>query len=370
MNNTIKIGLVLITISFFVALNACKKDENGSDDDKTTKVELDKTPYLLDIGRFPKPPIASDNELTVQGVKLGRMLFYEKKLSGNATQSCASCHQQQFAFNDTAQFSIGIHGLQGKRNAMSVFNMAWNTNGFFWDGRAPLLRDQSLKPIQDALEMDETLANVVAKLKQSQVYKDQFIRAFGTDEITPELISKAMEQFMNSIVSNKSKYDAYRNGAAVLDSSEERGRRLFFLEYNQFIPEQSGADCAHCHSGDNFENDQFMNNGIKEDAAIIDIGRQAVTNKPNDKGKFKVPSLRNIELTAPYMSDGSIKTLEEVVEHYNTGLKSSSTLDAALEQTRGTGLRLTPKNKQDLVAFLKTLTDKELLINTAYNSPF
>lgn len=370
MKTTIKIALTLSITGSVILMNACKKNEDAAGEPQTAKAELDQTPYILDAGRFPKPPVANDNPLTVQGVKLGRMLFYETMLSGNNTQSCATCHQQQFAFNDTARFSIGIHGLPGKRNAMSVFNMAWNTNGFFWDGRAPLLRDQSLMPIQDELEMDETLGNVVAKLKASQAYKDQFIRAFGTDQITPLLISKALEQFMNSIVSNHSTYDAYLAGTTTLDSSQERGRRLFFLEYNEFFPEQSGADCAHCHSGDNFENDQYMNNGLKDDAGTTDIGRQKVTSNASDKGKFKVPSLRNVELTAPYMSDGSLKTLEEVVEHYNSQLKASATLDPALEQTRKTGLRLSAQDKQDLVAFLKTLTDKELLVNPAYSDPF
>lgn len=333
-------------------------------------VEWDTTKYVLDIGRFPVPPIASDNALTVQGVKLGRMLFYEKMLSGDNTQSCASCHQQQFAFNDTARFSLGIRGLRGKRNAMSVFNMAWHTNEFFWDGRAHLLRDQSLFPIQDMLEMDESLNNVVTKLEASQTYKDQFKRAFGSETINPFNISKALEQFMNSIVSHDSKYDAYLNGEITLDNDEERGRILFFTEFNPFFPDLSGADCAHCHAGDNFENDQFMNNGLDDDQSSPDKGRQMVTQNPSDRGKFKVPSLRNIELTPPYMHDGRFKTLEEVVDHYNQGLKASMTLDPALEYTRLTGLQLSAQEKTDLIAFLKTLTDHSLTNNPEYASPF
>lgn len=357
--------LLLILITIY----ACKK-ETTEQLNKNVTVVHDTTPYLINYGRFPEPPISQDNKLTVEGVKLGRMLFYETKLSGNNTQSCASCHQQQFAFNDTAQLSLGIKGLKGKRNAMSAFNMAWNTNGFFWDGRANLLRHQSLMPIQDELEMDETLENVVIKLNSSQTYKDQFIRAFGNSEITADKISLALEQFMNSIVSNNSKYDKYLNGEVMLDSIEERGRKLFFTEYNPFFPEQSGADCAHCHGGSNFENDQYMNNGIKSEANILDIGRQKVTNNASDKGKFKVPTLRNIELTAPYMSDGSMRTLNDVINHYDNSLKVSSTLDPALEQTREKGLMLTNKDKEALIAFLKTLTDYKLLTNPEYKNPF
>ena len=356
--------LSIITL-LLVGVFACKKDEPAA-----ATVKHDTTPYTLEYGAFPPPPIAPDNELTQQTVKLGRMLFYEKKLSGDNSQACASCHRQEHAFTDTARLSIGILGFEGKRQAMSAFNMVWNTNEFFWDGRAHLLRDQSLMPIQDSLEMHETLPNVVAKLQAEKTYTDQFIRAFGTPEITPERISLAMEQFMNSIVSVNSKYDRYLAGQETLTPSEERGRKLFFTEYNQFFPDSSGADCAHCHSGLNFSNNQYMNNGLDEVADQDDMGREKVTGNPMDRAKFKVTSLRNIALTAPYMHDGRFKTLEEVIEHYNDDLKASPTLDPALEQTRGTGLMLTPQDKADLKAFLLTLTDDDLLTNPDYASPF
>ncbi len=358
-------------VTFFIAgillLVACKKDD--TEQNNTNSVAYDNTPYSLNYAGFPAPPIAQDNPLTVQGVKLGRMLFYEKMLSGNNTQSCGSCHQQQFGFTDTAKFSVGIHGLLGKRNSMSAVNMAWNTGGFFWDGRATLLRQQALMPIQDELEMDETLDNVVTKLSASKTYREQFVRAFGSEEITANKIALALEQFMNSIVSNDTKYDKYRRGELTLDSAEERGRQLFFAEYNPSFPELSGADCAHCHSGPNFSNNRYMNNGTKTDAEITDLGRQAVTGNTNDKGKFKVTTLRNIALTPPYMSDGSLKTLEEVIDHYNSGLKESATLDPALRFTKEKGLMLTAQDKADLVAFLKTLTDYSLINNQAYSDP-
>ena len=207
--------IYLIVVSLF-AFEACKDD-----DPVTDPVEWDQTAYVLEYGDLPAPEIASDNPLTIQGVKLGRMLFYEKMLSKDNSQACASCHMQEFAFSDTAQFSIGVRGMQGKRQAMAVFNMAWNTNEFFWDGRAHLIRDQSLLPIQDELEMDETLSNVIAKLEASQTYKDQFKRAFGSDEITAERMSLAMEQFMNSIVSYQSKYDQFLKDSTVFTPSEK-----------------------------------------------------------------------------------------------------------------------------------------------------
>lgn len=326
-------------------------------------------PYVLNFGNLPVPIIASDNQLTREGVKLGRMLFYDKILSSNNMISCSSCHLQKHAFSDTARFSIGVGGLKGKRNAMSVFNMAWNTNHFFWDGRANLLRHQSLMPIQDPLEMKETLDNVVKKLQSFFYYRIQFKRAFGTEVINETFISLALEQFMNSIVSTNSKYDDYLAGKVTLSEVEERGRFLFFTEYNPAFPSNSGADCQHCHGGNNFENDKYMNNGIDNEMGITDLGRQLVTNAASDKGKFKVPSLRNIALTAPYMHDGRFKTLEEVVDHYNL-VKSSITLDGSFEQQLPNGLELSDYDKQALVEFLKTLTDPVLISNPEYSDPF
>lgn len=364
-------NIIFLFLSAFcmIGFQSCKEDQDR-DDFNETGVQLDDTPYFLATGSFEKPDIAPDNPLTVQGVRLGRMLFYEKKLSKNGSISCASCHKQENAFTDTNRFSIGTQGLLGHRQAMSVFNMAWNRS-FFWDGRAPLLRDQSLLPIQDPLEMDETLANVVAKLELSQQYKDQFTRAFGSDEITATKMSLAMEQFMNSIVSVDSKYDRYKNSTALLDSNEERGRYLFFAEYNPSFPSISGADCQHCHSGDNFDNRRFMNNGLDTDSEMLDDGRMDVTTRSSDKGKFKVTSLRNIALTPPYMHDGRFTTLEEVVDHYNSGLKNSSTIDPALiYPLNNGGLQLSDEDKRDLVAFLKTLTDETMGINPEYSNPF
>jgi cytochrome c peroxidase len=359
---------IVIVSSLIIALFACQDDDDG---DSSVDVIYDPTPYLLNTQDFPSPEISDDNQLTVQGVRLGRMLFYEQKLSKDGSMSCANCHNQKNAFTDTNRLSIGVNGLPGKRQAMAVFNMAWNNNEFFWDGRAHLLRHQSLLPIQDPLEMNETLENVIVKLNSEEEYRDQFIRAFGDNQITELRISLALEQFMNSIVSVDSKYDRYLRGTDTLTTSEERGRYLFFTEFNPGLPSMSGAECQHCHSTINFENDKYLIYVLDSDADITDIGREDVTKNPSDRGKFKVTSLRNVEVTMPYMHDGRFKTLEDVVEHYNSGLKNSSTLDPTLLfPFNSGGLMLSNADKIHLVNFLKTLTDNSLLTNPEYSNPF
>ena len=352
-------GRVVVFAVLFIGLSCAKQAPMPTQDT---------TPYNLEYGELPTPVIEGDNPLTAQGVQLGRMLFYEKRLSGDNSMSCASCHRQEHAFSDTAQFSIGIHGDLSHRQAMSAVNMLWNTNGYFWDGRAEKLREQSLMPVQDPIEMDETLENVVEKLEQDTMYTNQFLRVFGTAEPSAHLVSLALEQFMNSIVSYRSKYDKYLAGEATLTESEERGRDLYFAEYNPFFPEQSGADCGHCHSGKNFDSPTYMNNGT--DSLNSDLGRYTVTGDSADVGLMKTTTLRNIALTSPYMHDGMFSTLREVIDHYDHGLQNSTTLDAALAMTMDTGLMLSEQDKDDLEAFLHTLTDYELITDERYASPF
>jgi cytochrome c peroxidase len=346
-------------------LTACKKDTP----DDTAVAVAENSPYTLSHEGLPAPVIPGDNPLTTEGVKLGRFLFYETLLSANNNISCASCHVQAHGFSDVNTLSIGTDGLTGLRQAMASFNLAWNDNGFFWDGRADLLRHQALMPIQDPLEMNETLDDVVAKLQNSSLYPDQFRKAFGSSEITPEKISLALEQFMFSIVSNRSRYDQWLRGEVEFTEEEERGRYLFFTEYNPGFPDESGADCQHCHSGPNFSNNQYMNNGLDTDDTFTDLGREMVTGNANDRAKFKVTTLRNIELTPPYMHDGRFQTLEEVVEHYNL-VQPSSTLQPEFEQQLPNGLQLSSSDKAALVAFLKTLTDIPLTQDERYSNPF
>lgn len=344
----------------FLTVTCSKEDE---------KPVFDQTPYILNLnGDLPDPVIPADNMLTKEKVTLGRMLFYEKKLSKDLTQSCADCHAQKDAFTDIRPFSIGVEKKEGGRNAMPIFNLAFHSNGFFWDGRAPLLRDQALKPIQDPLEMNETLTNVVSKLQSDKKYVDQFIRAFGNDTVSSFKVSLALEQFMVTIVSHDSRYDKYLKGEVVFTPEEIRGKELFFAETDP-LNNLKGAECFHCHGSYNFTNNDFMNNGLDEEVNFKDLGRFNVSLKEKDKATFKVPSLRNIALTAPYMHDSRFNTLEEVIDHYNSNVKKSSTTTEIL-QNNFSGLNLTAQDKKDLIAFLKTLSDPTYLNNPEYKSPF
>ncbi len=339
-------------------------------------VEYDSTPYVLAIGHFPPPAIPEDNPMTEAGVQLGRMLFHEKRLSGDNTQACSDCHLQSRNFSDPAVFSTGIAGEEGHRHSMILSNLAWHVHhedshghGFFWDGRAPSLRDQVLDPIQDALEMDESLQDVIAKLNGDPEYRDQFKRAFDSEEATPDFLARALEQFLFSMVSNQSKYDQWLLGAVELTESEDRGRVLFFDEFDPFNPDISGADCAHCHSGLDFSNHQFANNGLDADADMEDIGYMGVTGEDSDLGKFKTPSLRNVMVSAPYMHDGRFVDIDEVLDHYDHGVVSSTSLDPMMQYNVDYGLGLTDQDRADLIAFLHILTDTEFLDNPAFSSP-
>lgn len=355
--------LLLALLAAATIYAACKKD-------KEDPAVYDPTPATVNLRDFPDPDFPADNKPTVAGVQLGRMLFYEKLLSKDGSQACADCHRQPDGFSDSLQFSVGVEKMNGKRQAMPVINLAWHKNGMFWDGRAPLLRDQALKPIQDPLEMNETLANVVAKLSAEKKYIDQFIRAFGDATVTEERIGRAIEQFEFVMISNNSKYDQFRRGEATLTDSEERGRSLFFTEFDP-LGVKKGAECFHCHATFNFTNDEYMNNGLDAAADQKDEGRMKVSLDPTDKAKFKTPTLRNIARTAPYMHDGRFATLEQVVDHYNLGVKDSPTADFLLQYNlQPGGLKLAAQDKADLVAFLKTLTDTEFLTNPAYKTPF
>lgn len=348
-------------------LLSCGNDDEGP----VSTVTYDGTTYSLEYGNFPPPQFRPGYELTEAGVDLGKRLFFDPLLSLDNSQSCASCHDQANAFTDTARFSVGVEGLEGRRQAMSVFNMAWNTNGFFWDGRAELLMHQVIMPIEDPLEMNVSLTEVLQRLQDSQDYPDLFTKAFRNGEISEENLALALEQFCNSIVSVNSKYDQSELGLVSLTAQEEEGKRLFFAEFNPGFPSESGADCAHCHGGFNFENDRYMNNGLDTDASFTDLGREEATGNEMDRARFKVPSLRNIALTAPYMHDGRFSTLREAVEHYNTGVQLSSTLDPTLiYPANNGGLQLSEADIDAIVAFLNTLTDYDLFENHEYEDPF
>jgi cytochrome c peroxidase len=316
------------------------------------------TPYPLAISeRLPKVKLPEDNVLSEEGVELGRRLFNEPLLSRDNSQSCASCHEPARAFTDGRPQSIGVSGDRGRRNAMPLVNLAW-AKEFFWDGRARTLREQVLMPVQDAHEMNETLERVVSKLAADTSYPAQFQAAFGSSEITTNRLALALEQFLLTLVSQESRFDRAARKLVKLTPQEQRGLQLFVTEHD---PARGlrGADCFHCHGGNLFSNHQFMNNGLEERAG--DLGRMEVTKSEADRGKFKVPSLRNVALTAPYMHDGRFATLEEVVAHYNGPLHRSATLDPNLAKHPESGLNLSTGDQAALVAFLKTLTDEQFL---------
>jgi cytochrome c peroxidase len=240
---------------------------------------------------------------------------------------------------------------------MPLFNLAWKKQ-FFWDGRARSLREQVLQPIQNPIEMHQSLDQLAAKLTHGKNdYPALFQAAFGAAEITSQKVALALEDYLLTLTSCRSKFDRALRGEEKLSAEEQRGFELFSTEYDPRRG-QYGADCFHCHGGPLFQSQTYGNNGL--DAEFSDIGYAKVTGKVSDKGKFAVPSLRNVALTAPYMHDGRFKTLEEVVEHYCTGVKRSATLDPNIAKHPDGGVPLSSSDKKALVAFLKTLTDEQL----------
>jgi cytochrome c peroxidase len=361
----------LVIISLLSGLWACKDVVNVVPDAFTT------TPYTLNIpNSLPPANLPPDNKLTEEGVYLGRMLFYDPILSKDSTQSCASCHNQEFAFTDNgSRFSVGVEGLEGPRNSMPIFNLQWHLDGFFWDGRADLLRHLALIPIEDPLEMNETIENVLDKLNTSPLYKEYFKKAFNTEEATEELVGKALEQFMMIIISGNSKFDRVQYGLEEFTAQEKIGQIIFNAEAiplheetDPNNPTNFGGDCFHCHGNSLFMRREFLNNGL--DTVFTDKGLGGITGNPNDDGKFKTPSLRNIEITAPYMHDGRFNTLEEVIDFYLTGAHATSpNLDPSMHALQY-NVYLSDEHKQALIAFLKTLTDEEYLNNPEYANPF
>ena len=314
------------------------------------------TPYPFQMSAtFPIPDLPRDNPLTVERVALGKTLFFDKQLSINNAQSCADCHLPEKAFADGRRTARGAEGEFGPRNTMPLFNLAWKKD-FFWDGRAKSLREQVLQPIQNPIEMHETLTNVCAKLRTTNKtdYARLFAASFGSPEITAEKISLALENYLLTLTSFDAKFDRVLRGEENFTPDEQRGFELFSTEYDPRRG-QFGADCFHCHGGPLFQSQAFANNG--SDGAFVDLGREKVTGRAADRGKFSVPSLRNVELTAPYMHDGRFRTLEDVVRHYSTGIPRSATLDPNLAKHPDGGVPLSEPDRHALVAFLKTLTD-------------
>jgi cytochrome c peroxidase len=324
---------------------------------------------------FLVPPIANqdntpaNNLVTDLGATLGRALFYDKRLSLNQTVSCSSCHQREHGFSDPARFSRGFEGGLTGRNSMGLTNARWyQRRAFFWDERAATLEDQVLQPIQNATEMGMTLPALVTRLSAEPYYATLFSNAFGDSTVTSDRISKALAQFVRSIVSTQSKYDAgVASNFTNFTAQENQGRQIF--------NNPAQGNCAACHGTDNFvPGAPIFNNGLEN--PYVDKGVGAISGRPQDEGLFKVPSLRNIALTAPYMHDGRFATLEAVVDFYNAGVVNHPNLSAPLRNPGGPNagqprrLNLTVAQRAALVAFLNTLTDTSVTTDEKFSDPF
>jgi len=305
------------------------------------------------------PPLAQDIEYnypTQKGFELGRKLFYDGRLSADGTISCSFCHEQASAFTHHGhQLSHGINNLEGIRNAPAVQNMAFQSE-YFYDGASNSLEMLSIVPIHNPVEMNETLEGIVAKLKQDPDYVKLFGQAFEDKQVSSGNTLKALAQFMTMMVSANSRYDKYvRNEpGGSLTQQELQGMQLFQQK------------CAECHTTDLFTDSSFRNNGLQPNPNLDDKGREVVTGFAYDRYKFKVPSLRNVALTAPYMHDGRFGSLQSVLNHYSDGVRQSETLDSLLNQNGILGIPLTQEEKEALIAFLKTLTDEEYINNPLF----
>ncbi len=363
---------MVLLICATVILVSCKPSSGTAEPEpqETTPTPLKWTKPA----HFPEPVYQiSKNPLTEQGVELGKFLFYDGILSRTDQIGCGTCHQQQAAFTHHGhELSHGVDDLLGIRNSPSIHNLAWYPS-FFWDGNVQSLDSVPAVPIHNPVEMDETVDHVLAKLRQTPVagaakqvdYPKMFKAAFGTNEITRERMMNALSQFMLTMVSATSKYDYYKMGdASALNVQEKEGMVLF------------QKNCSTCHQGELFTDFSFRNNGLSP-LKINDQGRYAVTLKEADRLKFKVPSLRNIGLTAPYMHDGRFATLQQVLDHYANDKASgpdsiyvSPSLDALLQvPSQKRGIALTSSEKQSIIAFLRTLSDEQFITDRRFSDP-
>lgn len=297
---------------------------------------------------FPKPVYNFEqNPLDSNKIELGRRLFYDPILSADNTISCASCHSPYNAFAHTDHdLSHGIYDSIGTRNAPALFNLAWQQS-FMWDGAINHLDMQALAPISHPSEMGSNINEVIMKLNASRMYKELFYKAFQDSTINTAKILKSLSQFQLTLVSANAKYDRVKLGKESFSEQEKQGYQLFT------------KNCASCHSEPLFSNYNFENNGLPIDPTLNDLGRYVITENENDKAKFKVPSLRNLSFTYPYMHDGRFMTLQEVINHYTSGIEHSETLSSQFNES----IELSSNEKVDLISFLLTLNDKDFVFN-------
>lgn len=343
---------VLYLLLLAAVIPSCKRDDC---DDQI----YDPTPYELNIPEgYPDMIIPADNPMTVEGVALGRKLFYEKLLSADNSMSCGSCHIQGKNFTDGLAVSTGVDGIEGTRSSMPLINVGYGFD-FFWDGRSATLEDQALGPVPNPIELHITWPDASDKLQATEEYPDLFYQAFGTSTIDSILVVKAIAQFERTLISTgNTKFDKWYRGEGNLTQEEFDGFDIFTTER---------GDCFHCHNVGLYTDHLHHNNGLDEFPQ--DSGRAAFTKDPFDFALFKTPTLFNIEVSGPYMHDGRFATLEEVVDHYNLGGEENSpNLDPLMKHV-GFGLNLTADEKQHLIAFMKTLTDEDFLNNPEFSDP-
>lgn len=348
-----------VLILFAILGYSCKKDVS-------TEV-ASPVPHAIKLlvpANFPMADEHPDNPLTLEGIELGRELFYDVRLSGSNRISCASCHRQNLAFTDGVALSnTGVSGKQLHRHAPALFNLAWSKSGLFWDGGAKNLESQAFGPLTSVDEMHQDLQELEKELKQVPAYLKQFKLAFN-QEISSANVVKALAQFQRTLISGESKYDHYKRGenSVSLTTMELEGLKLVENK------------CNGCHSGELFTDDLFHNNGLdhsfSDEHEGIFQGRFRVSFNPQDMGRFKTPSLRNVMLTGPYMHDGRFDSIDQVLDHYQTGIEYSPTTDLLLHQNQGQpGIPLSGKERVAIKAFLTTLTDYKLLINKKIGNP-
>ncbi|MCC9640983.1 cytochrome-c peroxidase [Rhodopirellula sp. JC740] len=393
-----RVGLSLL---FGLGVLACSAVAQSEESATPRELNLPATPFnYTDVDwpphfasameRFDNTP--EDNPLTDHGATLGRVLFYDTTLSANGTTSCASCHKQSLAFTDDEPLSTGFDGKKVARNSMSLVNVRFYQRGrFFWDERARTLEQQVLMPIENPIEMGHELNALVAQLQADPIYPPLFDNAFGSGEVTQDRISKALAQFVRSIVSFGSRYDeglaaagSYRRDFPNFTEQENLGKDVFLRRANCASCHMSNALPFNPHRPDEpydsrrrparqvafFTMTTPAVNGVDADSDEVDLGVGVISGSKDDRGRFKSPSLRNVELTGPFMHDGRFHTLDQVVEHYNWSIKPHPNLDGRLQNFAANGMGLPEVPKVALVAFLKTLTDRSILSEEKWSDPF
>jgi cytochrome c peroxidase len=364
MRNLFNIGLLFALAFILLSSSSCKKDPEP-------KYEPTPKEFIIPQGFPTNVNIPEDNPQTVEGIELGRYLFYDDRINGRADEgkgmSCSSCHLQENSFENGSGKGIGVDGLETHHTMLPLINLAWNPGTFGWNGSVSSIEEDVWIVITDPTEFASTHKASVEAISNIEMYPPLFEKAFGDDEVSMDRIAKALSQFIRTFVSSDSKFDKVLRGEAQFSIEEQRGLVLFTTE--------AGADCFHCHGapGNPLMTTHLFYNNAKDSVFDLAHDRYSVTGNPSDKGAYKATTLRNIELTGPYMHDGRFETLEEVINFYSEGLIYSDYAHPLMHKLippYGQGAELNPQQKADLLAFLKSLTDTTFINNPKYKSPF